>query len=98
MTEKNIKKNNAHIQSIIDYESTLCDSASANTLKPLVTLHKRAVKATLLKNIYIKTLEISDYNFLSILPLKERLKGVFIHKIMSGKVPPSLTAKFSLNQ
>ena len=25
-------------------------------------------------------------------------KGVLIHKIMSGKVPPSLTAKLSLNQ
>ena len=44
-----------------------------------------------------------DCNFLSILPLKERLSynkgGVLIHKIMPGKVPPSLTAKFSgLNQ
>ena len=87
----------AQIQSIIDYGSTLWDSASANTLKPLVSLHKRALKAILLNT----TLAISDYNFLSILPLKERLnynKGVLIHKIMSGKVPPSLTAKLSLNQ
>ena len=33
-------------------------------------------------------------------PLKERLnynKGILMHKIMSGKVPPSLTAKPSLN-
>ena len=49
----------AHIQSIIDYGSTL-----------LVSLHKRALKAILLKNT---TLAISDYNFLSILPLKESL-------------------------
>ena len=48
------------------------------------------------------TLAISDYNILSILPLNERLnynKGVLmLHKIMTGKVPFSLTAKFSLNQ
>ena len=77
---------------------TLLDLASANTLKPLVSLHKRALKAVLLKTA---TLAISDCNFLSILPLEERLnynKGVLIHKIMSGKVPPSLGAKFSLNQ
>ena len=89
----------AHIQSIIDYGSTLWDSARANTLKPLVSLHKTALKANLLKKH--TTLAISDYNFSVILPLKERLnynKGVLIHKIMSGKVPPSLRAKFSLNQ
>ena len=86
------------IQSIIDYGSTLWDLANANTLKSLVSLHKRALKAILLKNT---TLVSSDYNFLSILPLKERLnynKGVLIHKIMSRKVPPSLRAKLSLNQ
>ena len=65
---------------------------------PLVSLHKRALKAILPKNT---TITISDNNFLSILPLKERLnynKEVLIHKIMSGKVPPSLTANFCLNQ
>ena len=63
----------------------------------LVYTDKTALKAILLKTT---TLAISDYNFLSILPLKERLnyKGVLIHKIMSGKVPPSLRATFSLNQ
>ena len=71
------------------------DSASENTLKPLVSLHKRALKAILLKNTILAT---SDYNVLSILPLKERLKGVLMHKIMSEKVPSSLTAKFYLNQ
>ena len=60
-------------------------------------------KAILLKNKNKKhtTLAISDYNFLSVLPLKERLdynKRVLKHKIMSEKVPPSLTAKCSLNQ
>ena len=74
------------------------DSASANTLKPSVSLHKRAPKAILLKTT---TLAISDNNFLFSPPLKKWLnynKGVLIHKIMSGKVPPSLMAKCSLNQ
>ena len=64
----------------------------------LVNLHKRVLKAILLKTT---TLTISDYNFLSVLSLKERLnynKGVLIHKIMSGKVPPSLMSNFSRNQ
>ena len=59
---------------------------------------KRALKAILLRN---PTLAVSDYNCLSILALKERLnysKEVLVHKIMSGKAPPSLTAKFSLKQ
>ena len=56
----------AHIQSIIDYGSTLWDSARANTLKPLVSLHKKALKAILKST----TRAVSDYNFLSILPLK----------------------------
>ena len=47
------------------------------------------------------TLPISDYKFLSILPPRERLnynKGVLMHKIMSKKVLPSLTAIFPRNQ
>ena len=66
--------------------------------KPFVSLHKRVLKAVLLKTT---TLTISDYNFLSILPLKERLnynKGVLIHNITSRKVSPTLMAEFSLNQ
>ena len=43
------RKNIAHIQSIIDYRSTLWDSASASALKPLVSLHRRALNAILLK-------------------------------------------------
>ena len=64
--------------------------------KPFNSLHKRVLKTVLRKTI---TLTISDYNFLSILALKERLnynKGVLIHSIMSRKVSPM--AKFSLNQ
>ena len=56
----------------------------------------RALKAILVKTT---TLAISDYNFLSIRPLKERQqnKGVLIYNVMSG----SLTLSYgtvSLNQ
>ena len=69
------------------------------------SLHKSALKAILLKSTTLTiskkhNSKISDYSFLSILPLKERLnynKGVLIHKIMSGKIPSSLRAKLSLN-
>jgi len=92
----------AHIQSITDYESTLLDLASANAPKPSVSLHKRSsALGTFAQN---HTLAISVYSFLSSLPLKERLdyskgvKRVLMHKIVSGKVTPYLTAKCSLKQ
>ena len=49
MLEKKKKKIQAHIQSRIDYASTLWDSASESLLKPLKSLHRRAVKIILLK-------------------------------------------------
>ena len=89
----------AYIQPLTDYWSTLRDSASAHILRPLSSLHNRAIKVIIL--LKITTLAISDYNLLSILPLKERLsynKGVLTHKVMSGKDSPSPMAKFSINQ
>ena len=74
--------------------SSITDRRCENALKPLISLHKKALMAILLKTT---TLVISDYNCLSIFFLKERLsynKGVMMHKVMSGKVPPLLTAKF----
>ena len=79
------------IKSNIDYGLTLWDSASTKSPKPWVSLHKIVLKAILIKNT---TPVISGCNFLAILSLKERLnysKGVQIHKIMSGKVPPWTT-------
>ena len=61
----------AHIQPIIDSASTLWDSASANTLKPLVSIHKRALKLTLLKST---SLTENDYKLLDVLPLRLKLK------------------------
>ena len=87
----------AHIQSLIDCGSTLWDSASNNSLKPLHSLYKRALKLILLKQ---SSLEQNDYNLLNILPLHTRLKynkGMYMQKIMAGNAPPSLTRLFPIN-
>ena len=88
----------AHIQPIIDYASTLWDSASANTLKPLLSIHKRALKLTLLKST---SLTAHDYKLLDVLPLKLKLefnKGIIMHKIVFGYVPSNLKSNFVSNQ
>ena len=88
----------AHIQPIIDYASTLWDSACANTLKPLVSIHKRALKLTLLKST---SLTAHDYKLLDVLPLKLKLefnKGIFMHKIVFGYAPSNLKLNFHSNQ
>ena len=87
----------AHFQSLIDYGSTLWDSASNNSLKPLHSLYKRALKLILLKQ---SSLEQNDYNLLNILPINTRLKyneGIYMQKIMAGNAPPSLTRLFQIN-
>ena len=87
----------AHIQSLIDYASTLWDSASANVLKPLESLYKRAIKLILLKP---STLTTTDYVSTDILPLKLRLeynKAVMMHRVMTDNAPPNITKKFSLS-
>ena len=87
----------AHIQSRIDYASTLWDSASESLLKPLKSLHRRAVKIILLKNT---SLTNDDYKKTTILPLKHRLmynKARFMHKILSGKAPTYLVKRVSIN-
>ena len=81
----------------MSYASTIWDSASANVLKPLLSLHRRALKLVLLKS---STLTISDYRALNILPLKSKLKfnkAMFMFKIMSGFAPPSLQNRFTPN-
>ena len=78
--------------------STLWDSASENILKPLSSLHRRAIKLVLLKS---SSLSFADYAFLDILPFKLKLKynkAVFMFKILSGGAPPSLINKFRSNK
>ena len=87
----------SHIQSLIDYGSTLWDSASQNTLKPLHSLHRRALKLILLKQ---SSLEKDDYKKLNVLPLHTRLKynkGILMKKIMVGNAAPSLSRLFPIN-
>ena len=87
----------SHIQSLIDYGSTLWDSASQNTLKPLHSLHRRALKLILLKQ---SSLDKDDYNKLNVLPLHTRLKynkGILMKKIMVGNAPASLSRLFPIN-
>ena len=87
----------AHIRSLINYGSTLWDSASKNCLKPLRSLYKRALKLILLKQ---SSIEQDDYNLLNILPLHTRLKynkGIYMQKIMDGNATPSLTCLLPIN-
>ena len=87
----------AHIQSLIDYASSLWDSASANTLKPLNSIHKRAVKNILLKT---STLSNEDYQKLKLLPFSYKFqynKGLLMYKILMGLSPHYLYDLFSFN-
>ena len=80
------------------YASTLWDNASANILKPLISLHKRALKLIINKSSSLTT---SDYKKLNILPLRLKLtynKGIMMHKIMMGCAPPVLSSRFPINQ
>ena len=88
----------AYIQSSIDYSSTIWDSASYNSLKPLVSLYKRGLKLILSK---CSSLTIDDYKCLEFLPLKEKLlynKAIFMYKILSGSAPIALTELFYINK
>ena len=88
----------AYIQSVIDYASTLYDSSNPHTMKPLLRMHKRAVKLVLGKS---STLRPVDYSSLDILPLRDKFlynKGITMYKIMNGLFPPSISAKFRKNQ
>ena len=79
MPEK--KKIKAHIQSGIDYVSTLWDSASDSLQNPLKSLHRRAIKIILLK---CTSLTDKDYKAAQILPISSRLisnKARFVHKL-----------------
>ena len=88
----------AHIQACLDYGSTVWDSACVSTLKPLVSLHRRALKLILLKST---SLTDTDYKTLCILPLKLRFehnKGIFMYKIMFEIAPTYLKQLFQVNR
>ena len=69
----------AHIHACLHYGATLWDLACVSTLKPLVSLHSRALK--------LKSTSLTDEDFktLCILPVKLRFelnKRTFMHKSM----------------
>ena len=87
----------AFISSSIDYASTLYDLCSKNTLKPLERIHKRCLKAVLLKSSTLT----KDYIKLDILPLSYKLqynKAVLMFRIMNGFAPSTLKSRFPRNQ
>ena len=86
-----------HFLSLMNYASTIWDSASATNLNMIKRLHKRAVKLILLKS---SSLTPTDYRSLNILPFSDRLtfnKFTMMNKIINGKAPPYLNALFVKN-
>ena len=66
-------------------------------MKPLTRIHKRAVKAILLKS---STLLPHDYKSLNILPLSQKLKhnkAVLMYRVHHDLVPQTLSARFKEN-
>ena len=61
----------AHILTLIDYASTLWDSASESNMRFIFRLHERALKLVLLKS---NSLTITDYSQLKTLDLKKQIK------------------------
>ena len=84
----------AHVQSHIDYSSTVWDGCSDNTLKRLNSLHRRAAKLILPKRSDTTEERMRD---LDMLPLRKHLlynKGVFMHKVTHSSAPQYLTDLF----
>ena len=85
---------NAHIQSHIDYSSTVWDGCSEACFRRLNSLHRRAVRLILPKRTDSTEERMSD---LDMLPLRKHLlfnKGVFMHKIINLSAPQYLTNLF----
>ena len=74
----------AHIQSCTDYASSLWDSASESLLKPLKSLHRRAIKIILLKHTSLKN---EDYKNTILLPIKGAIRLVLCIKFFRLRHP-----------
>ena len=86
---------NAHIQSHIDYASTVWDGCSDACIRRLNSLHRRAAKL-----ILCKSTDSTDDRLkaLGMLPLRKHLlfnKGVVMHKVHKSQVPNYLSGLFS---
>jgi len=80
----------AHINSFVNYVSTLWDNCSGEYMKRINSIHRRAIKL-LLPNANTSTDD--KFKILKILPLEKQLffnKAVITHKIYYDKAPPYL--------
>ena len=80
----------AHINSFINYASTLWDNCSGEYMKRINSIHRRAIKL-LLPNPNLSTDD--KFKELQILPLDKQLllnKAVITHKIYNNEAPPYL--------
>jgi len=85
----------AHIQSHIDYASTVWDGCSEACIKRLNSLHRRAVKLILPKRSDSTEQRMKD---LGMLPLRKHLvynKGIFMHRVSHSSAPRYLMDLFS---
>ena len=81
----------AHINSFINYASTLWDNCAGEHLKKINSMHRRAVKHLAPNNGLSTDEKLAN---LKILPLSKQLmynKAVVVHKILYDKAPPYLT-------
>ena len=84
----------AHINSYVNYVSTILDNVSGEYTKRLNAVRRRAVK--LLINDQSMSTD-NKFKALKILPLNEQLtfnKAVMVHKIYHNKAPPYLSPLF----
>lgn len=85
----------AHIESHIDYCSTIWDRCAASCIERLHSLHRRAIRLIAGKqNIQNSCL----YENLHLLPISKRFllnKAKFVHKILSQNAPQYLTPLFT---
>ena len=82
----------AHINSFVNYVSTLWDNCSGEYMKRINSIHRRAIKL-LLPNANTSTDD--KFKILNILPLEKQLffnKAVITHKIYYDKAPPYLSS------
>ena len=87
----------AHIQSQINYASTLWDNTSECNLKIVHRLYKRSIKLIFLKS---SSLTAEDYKSINVLPLKSRLKYskyICMHNIVNKRAPKKLINLFNVN-
>ena len=85
----------AHINSFVNYVSTVWDSCSGEYMKRINSIHRRAIKL-LLPDQRISTDE--KFKALNILPLEKQLffnKATITHKIYHNKAPPYLSPLFN---